>query len=180
MPDLPAKIRQLDVLVGGGVEGSLVRDSTYGLTYAKDDLSAPAIGLFMPRTAMSYSDGALFPVMDQNLPEGYLFQRLVEMFPKQPLTDMHLLALTGANGIGRLGFRQSGSQTAKLQSVSRNTLLRSKPDDNLFTSVSGPQEYDEDLPTSGRASAIWGVGVWCQKSAKNRRPHRASDVRDHE
>ncbi len=43
---------------------------------------------------------ALFPVMDQNLPEGYLFQRIRESYPKQPLTAMHLLALAGENGIG--------------------------------------------------------------------------------
>ena len=42
--------------------------------------------------------------MDQNLPEGDLFMRLRAMFPKQSLTPMHLLALAGQNGIGRLGF----------------------------------------------------------------------------
>ena len=39
-----------------------------------------------------------------DLPEGDLMVRIRELFPKQPLTAMHLLALIGANGIGRLGY----------------------------------------------------------------------------
>lgn len=43
--------------------------------------------------------------MDQNLPEGDLYLRLQAVFPKQQLLTQ-LLAVVGANGIGRLGFRQ--------------------------------------------------------------------------
>ena len=70
--ELPDKIKQLDVLVDQGIAGSLVKDSIYNFSYAEDAPDKPAVGLFMPRTALAYQDAALFPVMDQNLPEGYL------------------------------------------------------------------------------------------------------------
>ena len=38
------------------------------------------------------------------MPEGDLFMRLRQLFPKQALTPMHLLALIGRSGIGRLGY----------------------------------------------------------------------------
>lgn len=132
MRELPDKIKLLDVLVGQEAAGSLVKDATYHFSYAEDAPSKPAAGLFMPRSALAYQDGALFPVMDQNLPEGYLFQRIREMFPKQALTPMHLLALAGTNGIGRLGFLQKGQQPAQMQPVSREQLLRAHPDEGLF------------------------------------------------
>lgn len=132
MTQLPDKIRQLDVLIGSSVEGSLIRGSTYGFAYSQDDPQRPSVGLFMPRNELSYHDGALFPVMDQNLPEGFLFQRLREIFHKQPLTPMHLLALVGTNGIGRLGFKLQNAELPRLTHVSRNDLLRAKPEEKLF------------------------------------------------
>lgn len=132
MRELPDKIKLLDVLVGQEAAGSLVKDAIYHFSYAEDAPDKPAVGLFMPRSALAYQDGALFPVMDQNLPEGYLFQRIREMFPKQALTPMHLLALAGTNGIGRLGFLQKGQQPAQMQPVSREQLLRAHPDEGLF------------------------------------------------
>ena len=130
--ELPDKIKQLDVLVAQDIVGNLVKDSIYGFSYVEDAPNSPEVGLFMPRSAMSYQDAALFPVMDQNLPEGYLFQRIREMFPKQALTPMHLLALAGTNGIGRLGFLQKGTEPPQMQTVSREHLLRSCPNQGLF------------------------------------------------
>lgn len=131
-PELPDKLKLLDVLVGEERAGSLVKDAVYHFSYAEDAPDKPAVGLFMPRSALAYQDGALFPVMDQNLPEGYLFQRIREMFPKQALTPMHLLALAGTNGIGRLGFLQKGQQPSKMEPVSRAQLLRARPNEGLF------------------------------------------------
>ena len=134
-PELPDKLKLLDVLVSGAVAGSLVKDAVYHFNYAEDAPGKPSVGLFMPRNALAYQDGALFPVMDQNLPEGYLFQRIREMFPKQALTPMHLLALAGTNGIGRLGFLQKGQSPARMQPVSREQLLRAHPDEGLFDAL---------------------------------------------
>ena len=101
---LPERIRQIEVRIDGALSGLLTHASRFAFTYSGDDLALPAVGLLMPRSKLLVESTALFPVMDQNLPEGYLFQALREAFPKQSLTPMHLLALIGANAIGRLEF----------------------------------------------------------------------------
>ncbi len=45
---------------------------------------------------------------------------------------MHLLALVGSNGIGRVGFRLPGAASAAPQSVPRATLLHTTAGDELF------------------------------------------------
>ena len=69
-------------------------------------MQQPAVALLMPArdTRLTWQDGDLFPSMDQNLPEGDLFMRIRALFPKQPTTPMHLLALIGRDGNGRLGY----------------------------------------------------------------------------
>jgi serine/threonine-protein kinase HipA len=91
--------------------------------------------LLLPRTKILYQDGDLFPSMDMNLPEGYLFQRLVELHPKMPLTKMHLLALMGRNGIGRVGFKLEGREAARAQIISKETILRSSNKEAMFSEL---------------------------------------------
>lgn len=103
---LPERIRLLDVDVNGSHSGRLAHASTYTFDYSRDDSGQPGVSLLMPATMLHFDGGgALFPAMDMNLPEGYLFQQIREFFPKQSITPMHLLALMGNNGIGRLGYR---------------------------------------------------------------------------
>lgn len=101
---LPDKVNQLEVSVHGSPCGDLLRHSVYEFRYARHTQEQAWLGLLMPPSRPTYHDGDLFPVMDQNLPEGDLFVRLRQLYPKQPLSPMHLLALSGSNGIGRLGF----------------------------------------------------------------------------
>ena len=101
---LPEKIRSLNVSIDGVPSGQLLRHSVYEYRYLKPDPDQPSVALQMPARQPTWQAGDLFPSMDQNLPEGDLFMRLRAMFPKQSLTPMHLLALAGQNGIGRLGF----------------------------------------------------------------------------
>lgn len=103
---LPERIRALEVDIAGVPAAQLLKHSIYEFRYLRaDDPQQPAASLLMPPTTPTYQDGDLFPAMDQNLPEGDLFLRLRALFPKQALTPMHLLALVGTNGIGRLGYR---------------------------------------------------------------------------
>ena len=103
---LPEKIRALMVSIGDTVQaGQLLKTSNYEFRYLDQDPEQPAMALLMsPKESLTWQDGDLFPAMDQNLPEGDLFMRIRELFPKQPMTPMHLLALVGRNGIGRLGY----------------------------------------------------------------------------
>lgn len=124
---LPEKLRLLDVSIGDAdLAGQLLRTSTYEFRYLAPDPDQPAVALLMPAAeSLTWQDGDLFPAMDQNLPEGDLFMRIRELFPKQPMTPMHLLALIGRNGIGRLAYRLPGQEAPPLpRPLSKDELLR--------------------------------------------------------
>lgn len=124
-PAMDERIRLLQVNVAGQSSGQLLQQSGFEYRYLQADPAQPVVGLLMPPTRLTWQDGALFPVMDQNLPEGDLFNRLRQQFPKQAMTAMRLLALIGDNGIGRLGYRVPGSQPlAPAMPITRQTLLR--------------------------------------------------------
>jgi serine/threonine-protein kinase HipA len=102
---LPDRVRAFNVSIGDAPSGQLLKHSVYEYRYASAAPDQTPIALLMnPALRPTWQDGDLFPVMDQHLPEGDLFMRLRSLFPKQALTPMHLLALVGANGIGRLGY----------------------------------------------------------------------------
>ncbi len=144
---LPEKIRLLNVSIGGPGKGQLIHQSRFEFRYLEPNAEQMSVGLLMPPTTMTYEDTALFPVMDQNIPEGDLFMRLRQMFPKQPLTAMHLLALSGQNGIGRLGFSIPGQEAIKRpDTISREQLLAT-----AFT----PEVFDDLV----RAYLSTGAGV---------------------
>jgi len=133
----PERIKRLAVLVGAGDaasrSGELLRESQYLFKYERDHPDQPAVSLLMPPTRVVYEDGDLFPSMDMNLPEGFLFQRILEMFPKRQLTKMHLLAMMGNNAIGRVGFVLPEQELPQpRQQVDRATILRSSPSAELF------------------------------------------------
>ncbi len=131
---LPERIRQLNVEIAGRLDGQLLKHSIYEFRYpgAADDPGL-SVSLLMPRSRPTYTDGDLFPCMDQNLPEGDLYMRLRQMFPKQPLSPMHLLALIGDNGIGRLGYRIPGAGPSPAgRTINRKELLATKYTPEVF------------------------------------------------
>ena len=147
---LPDKLKQLKVTIAGDSVGSLTRESRYTYAYARDDPQQPAVSLLMPAATLVYTDGDLFPSMDMNLPEGFLFQQIVERHPKQTLTKMHLLALMRDNGIGRVGFLFEGEpRRARAAAVSRKTLLESTAGTKLFA-----QLVDAYLSVSAGVSGV--------------------------
>jgi serine/threonine-protein kinase HipA len=122
---LPERIKRLAVTVDRRRAGELLRESRYGFWYGEVE-PHDAISLTMPSTQTEWADGDLFPVMDMNLPEGYLFQRIVERAGKSVPTKMHLLALMRDNGVGRLGYWQhDDAAPPPAKPVSRGTLMRS-------------------------------------------------------
>ena len=135
MTMLPDKIRLLQVSIGGYEQaGQLLRASTYEFRYLAPDPEQTAVALLMPPVQkLTWHDGDLFPVMDQNLPEGDLFMRIRELFPKQAMTPMHLLALIGRNGIGRLGYRMPDTPVAAApRTISKKELLSTTYTPELF------------------------------------------------
>lgn len=130
---LPERLRHLRVDLNGQSCGDLRRESQLVFSYRRDDATQPSVGLLMPPRQLVYRSNALFPVMDQNLPEGYLFERLRALHPKQPLTSMHLLGLMGDNGIGRLGFHlPDAAASPRPAPMTREQLLRLPYSPKLF------------------------------------------------
>ena len=144
---LPDRIKLLEVAIAGHTGGQLLRQSRFEFRYLQADTEQAAVGLLMPPDQLTYEDGDLFPVMDQNLPEGDLFMRLRQLFPKQPLSAMHLLALSGSNGIGRLGYGLPGQARPAPPPVLSRQALR----ETAFT----PAVFDELV----RAYLSTGAGI---------------------
>ena len=135
---LPEKIRSLLVSIGDADNaGQLLKSSTYEFRYLLPDIGQPSMALLMsPQERLTWQDGDLFPPMEQNLPEGDLFMKIREMFPKQPLTPMHLLALIGRNGIGRLGYRLAGQpEPAAPRPISKAELVKTNYTPQVFNDL---------------------------------------------
>ena len=135
---LPEKIRALEVSIGDAPQaGQLLKTSTYEFRYLNPSPEQPSVGLLMsPVERLTWQDGDLFPPMDQNLPEGDLFMRIRALFPKQPMTPMHLLALVGRNGIGRVGYGLAGTPAAAApRAISKAELIGTRYTPAVFNDL---------------------------------------------
>ena len=135
---LPEKIRQLNVSIGDADHaGQLIRSSVYEFRYSQSHAEQAAVALLMPAAKqLTWQDGDLFPPMDQNLPEGDLFMKIRELFPKQAMTPMHMLALVGRNGIGRLGYSLPDQAVTPMpRTISKNELLKTAYTPDVFNEL---------------------------------------------
>lgn len=135
---LPEKIRLLDVSIGDAPSaGQLIKTSNYEFRYLSTHTDQAAVALFMsPRERLTWQDGDLFAPMDQNLPEGDLFMKIRALYPKQPMTPMHLLALVGRNGIGRLGYSLPNAPVNALPApLSKTQLIQTRYTPEVFNEL---------------------------------------------
>jgi serine/threonine-protein kinase HipA len=135
MAPLPDKLPQLQVAIGdNALAGQLLKASVYEFRYLSPEPAQAAVALLMPaHEQLTWQAGDLFAPMDQNLPEGDLFMRIRQLFPKRPMTPMHLLALMGRNGIGRLGFSVPGDAPATLPPpITKAALLQTRYTPEVF------------------------------------------------
>lgn len=127
----PEKIRELSISVAGQPTAALLKRSVFQLIY--EATAQRCVGLGLPPSERVFQEGDLFSALDMNLPEGYLFDRILDRYPKFALSKMHLLALMGSGGIGRLGYALSGAPAAAPPaSVSREDLLYGGRSEALF------------------------------------------------
>jgi len=127
----PEKLKELYVSVADQRTASLLKQSVYQLVYEPG--AQRCVGLGLAPNERIFQDGDLFAALDMNLPEGYLFDRILDRFPKFALSKMHLLALMGSGGIGRLGYSLPGAAAAAPPaSVPRQELLRGGRSAALF------------------------------------------------
>jgi serine/threonine-protein kinase HipA len=121
--DFSHRVKRLEVHADDQPSGQLLRESQYRFAYSA--FARRPVALTMPVEDREFTDTALFAAMDMNLPEGFLLRQIYERSPKQPPTEMHLLALMGANGIGRLVYlRPEAGVTPAPAGLDRTRLLR--------------------------------------------------------
>jgi len=135
---LPEKLPLLQVAIGDeAMAGQLLKGSIYEFRYLNPDPVQPSVALLMPAAQrLTWQSGDLFASMDQNLPEGDLFMRIRQFFSKQAMTPMHLLALIGSNGIGRLGYQLPDRAMATApQPLSKAELLQTRYTPEVFDAL---------------------------------------------
>ena len=81
------------------------------LTYLPNTAADDFVSLTMPVRTESYIwDDQLLPVLQMNLPEGYLLQVLQEQFgPHIGASSMSLLSVVGRNMVGRIQVAAAGA-----------------------------------------------------------------------
>ncbi|MPS82032.1 MAG: type II toxin-antitoxin system HipA family toxin [Achromobacter sp.] len=103
---------KLDVHVGGRRVAQLYREADqYVLSYVPGTPDDAFVSLAMPvRDAAWRWPRDLHPFFRQHLPEGYLLGVIRELFgPLMDGTDLSLLAIVGASGIGRVAVTAEGA-----------------------------------------------------------------------
>jgi serine/threonine-protein kinase HipA len=97
------RIGQITIQVAGEVAGLLQKKTQFEFSYHSDALTPIAVS--MPIENRFYQDGALFPIFEMNIPEGFIRHRITERLRKHIQVDeMLFLALQGNTGIGCIGY----------------------------------------------------------------------------
>jgi serine/threonine-protein kinase HipA len=71
------RIHKIRVSVPTGDCGTLEKTQRFSFAYEHSALREQQVSLTMPVRLPSYSRGAIHPIFEQNLPEGYVRQRIV-------------------------------------------------------------------------------------------------------
>jgi len=144
------RIKLLQVNVPEGNSGILEKSHRFTFAYGHHASTNKQISLSMPVRLSSYSRGAVHPIFEQNIPEGFVRERIIERLRKHVRVDeMLFLALQKDFGIGRVGFTsdQFPQDEVKkenlaeiLQWQGKQSLFEELVDKYLFqTSISGVQ-----------------------------------------
>ena len=101
--DWPEKMKLVRVRTPAGQSGILSFErGSYAFAYGEQ---GEEVSLTMPWQVASYNSGALHPVFQMNIPEGYVRERLTEKLRRYiKVNDMLFLALQQHRGIGRLSY----------------------------------------------------------------------------
>ncbi|HKR42934.1 MAG TPA: type II toxin-antitoxin system HipA family toxin [Paraburkholderia sp.] len=127
----------LDIYFNTTLVGTLTEEAQRGVfTYLPCTSMSNVVSLLMPVRNASYIwPGGIMPSFQMNLPEGFKKDLILQKLgPHADVSDFSLLALTGANTIGRVKAIPRGTQLNTARStIDMATLLASSGSrDNLF------------------------------------------------
>jgi serine/threonine-protein kinase HipA len=101
------RIHQIDIKVAGDASGRLEKSAQFEFAYHSD--AQIPVAAAMPLDKRFYQNGALFPIFEMNIPEGFIRHRITEQLRKQIQVDeMLFLALQGNAGIGCITYETQG------------------------------------------------------------------------
>ena len=131
----------LDVHVSGERVGTLTEEAArYVFGYLPDVPPNHFVSLLMPVRAASYDWKTLHPFFQMNLPEGFKKNLMIRRLgPHADVSDFGLLALTGANTIGRVQVVPRGATLAAASSKAdmAGLLASANSRDNLLRLLEG-------------------------------------------
>lgn len=146
MSKIPENITKLSVSSNNILSGELSKRSNFAFTYAK---GGEQVSKSMPPRTETFTSGALHPIFEMNLPEGYVRYHITEKLRKfTQVNDLTFLALQKGNGIGRISY-ESDWPTLKTHPEDISAILAWDGKENIFhhlvekhilnTSISGVQ-----------------------------------------
>ena len=128
------RIRDIQVDFAGQPLGILQKGARYTFSYHSD--AAQPVSVTMPLEQRVYERGALFPIFEMNIPEGYIRQRITERLRKHiRVDDMLFLALQGNTGVGCLQYRTPGIEAGHTTGEALAEILGWQGQDDLFETL---------------------------------------------
>jgi serine/threonine-protein kinase HipA len=102
------RIHRIRISVPEGDSGTLEKTHRFSFVYDHTAQHGCQVSLTMPVRLPGYSRGAIHPIFEQNLPEGFVRERITERLRKHiRIDEMLFLALQRDYGIGRLQYHSS-------------------------------------------------------------------------
>lgn len=129
--NVKGRIKHIDIKVAGHPAGTLNKNALFEFTY-HSDANSP-ISVTMPLSTRHYQNGALFPIFEMNIPEGYIRHRITEQLRKHiKVDDMLFLSLQGVGGIGCLSYETPDIEQEEVTGEKLSEILAWKGKDDLF------------------------------------------------
>jgi serine/threonine-protein kinase HipA len=136
MMKIEGRIKNLEVHTPTGLSGQLFRNAHFTFNYNTEATAEDQVSITMALRNESYTRGALFPIFEMNLPEGYVRRYVIERLRKiAPVDDMLFLALSGNNGIGRLSYKTELLDVEAENPVNLDSIIDSGDSNELFTEL---------------------------------------------
>ena len=125
------RIGQINIKVAGEEAGLLEKKPQFEFTYHSDAQFPVAVS--MPIEHRFYQDGALFPIFEMNIPEGFIRHRITERLRKHIQVDeMLFLALQGNAGIGCISYETRGVEQEEVSAENLAEILVWEGSHELF------------------------------------------------
>lgn len=133
---IEGRIKQLDVHTPNGFSGQLFKNAHFTFNYGSEAAVENQVSITMGLRNESYTRGALFPIFEMNLPEGYVRHYVIERLRKvAAIDDMLFLALSGNNGIGRLSYKTELIDMEASEAITLESIIDSGNSTALFAEL---------------------------------------------